>query len=127
MHDHRVLRESIAAALRNEPDIEVVEVASALDGGPAPAGVRADVLLLGVPWGANPFGRVARVREILPGTKIVGLYTEEVVRRALLACADFAVDAADGLDALRAAVRSVAAKPQQVTAADTCCLTSRFA
>lgn len=127
VHDHRVLRESIIAALRSEPDIEFVEVSSGGGAGPDSFDGKADVLLLGVPWGENPFSQVARYREMFPGTKIVGLYTEEVVRRALLASgADAAVDAADGLEALRAAVRSVIVMPQQSTAEDVGCLTSRF-
>ena len=108
-HDNHLLRDALAVALAQEPDLKVVETSpEGAVGLEAVDDSRADVLLLWVPWRLEPFNEITRYRRAAPTTKIIGLYTHSSMRNQMIAAgADAVIDEGDGLESLLATIRQV--------------------
>ncbi|HEX6985234.1 MAG TPA: hypothetical protein VF170_07645 [Planctomycetaceae bacterium] len=107
---HAGLREALAEALAGQPDLVVVGVWPGLPGDAAASdigGEAANVLVYGASGFAYSADHFARCRAACRRARIIGLYTTPSVYQDLLAGGvSAAVDPADGLAVLLAAIRS---------------------
>jgi DNA-binding NarL/FixJ family response regulator len=120
--DHRMFTQAVAAALTEEPDMEVVETVDTLAAARSRlAAVDTDVILLDqrLPDGQGTHA-AAELRAIRPGAKVVlvtAAMEPSVLNEALAAgCAGF-VTKGDSIDALAAAVRAAASGATPVSPA----------
>jgi len=120
--DHRMFTQAVAAALTEEPDMEVVGTVDNLaDARRELATVEADVILLDqrLPDGQGTHA-AAELRALRPGAKVVlvtAAMDPSVLNEALAAgCAGF-VTKGDSIDALSAAVRAAASGATPVSPA----------
>jgi len=120
--DHRMFTEAVAAALDEEPDMEVVETVDTLAAARNRLGaVDADVILLDqrLPDGQGTHA-AAELRAIRPAAKVVlvtAAMEPSVLNEALAAgCAGF-VTKGDSIEALAAAVRAAASGATPVSPA----------
>lgn len=108
--DPRLIRSAIAAALRQQPGIEVLdETAEGHSGAESASVLHPDVIVLSEPFGEPLFRWVATYRAAAPFASIVALLlTDRVVDINGNAGADALVDAGDGIGELAVAIRRVA-------------------
>lgn len=104
----KLLRQIVSAFLRHQPDMELVERTG--DGGVRPdaaVAVPPLIVVLSEPVKADPASWVADCRAATPGCRVVLLASRRAIDLGRGMDADAVVDAAEGLDALAAAIRKV--------------------